>query len=65
MATMEPEKLDAIARYITGFYPAGRTVDWDDALYRVEVAFGIDLPESMLDPVILAIKKAVRAERQA
>lgn len=55
---------DAAAEYIAGFYPKGTPVDWDDALYRVESAFGIDLPDQMLDPVILKIKKAVREVRR-
>jgi hypothetical protein len=55
---------DEIARYIVGFYQ-GERIDWDDALDRVEVALGIDLPDQMLHPTIKAIKRAVRKERAA
>lgn len=58
------DQLDKIAEYVAGFYPAGTPVDWDDALYRIEVAFGIDLPEQMTDPLILKIKRTIRAYRR-
>lgn len=60
---MDDLDYDAIAEYICAFYEAGQRIDWDDALYRVESAFEIDLPENMLDPAIVKIKAAVRKYR--
>ena len=56
--------VDEVARYLADFYQ-GQRIDWDDALLRVEHAFDVDLPESMLDPFIKRIKRAYRAEVRA
>ena len=55
---------DEVSSYLADFYQDQR-IDWDDALLRVEHAFGVDLPESMLDPTIKRIKAAYRAEIRA
>lgn len=62
---MEELNYEEMADYITGFYPPGTPVDWDDALFRVEKAFDIDLPEGMLDPVIKKIQAETRKARKA
>jgi hypothetical protein len=62
---MDAELIEEIARYIADFNPPGMPVDWDAALYRVEKAFDIDLPDQMTDPLIKRIQKVVRAERRA
>lgn len=61
---MTDKEIQDIAEYIADFYKDS-AVDWDDALYRAESAFHIDLPESLLDPTIVKIKREVRAIRKA
>lgn len=56
--------IDEVASYLADFYQNSR-IDWDDALYRVECAFDVDLPENVLDPLIKRIKSAYRAEIRA
>jgi hypothetical protein len=56
--------VDEVARYLADFY-SGARIDWDDALFRVETIFHVDLPENMLDPLILKIKETYRAELRA
>lgn len=59
------DQLDDITDYACSLYPNPEDrVDWDDFLFRVEQVLDIDLPESMLDPVIVRIKKAVRQARK-
>lgn len=60
---VEPALLEKIVDYLDGFYTDG-PVDWEDALYRVEEAFHIDLGESMEDPTIKRIQRAVRKARK-
>jgi hypothetical protein len=55
--------MDEVADYICSFYDNGTRIDWDDALYRVETAFDVDLPDNMLSPEIKAVKAAVRKYR--
>ena len=54
---------ESIAEFILDWYQKER-IDWHDALYRAEVHFEIDLPESMTDPFILKIKKEVASLRK-
>jgi hypothetical protein len=56
--------VDEVARYLADFYD-GERIDWDDALSRVENVFNVDLPESMLDPLITKIKRTYQAEVRA
>lgn len=45
------------------FYRPGAP-DWDDLAYRVESRLNIDLPEQWVDPLMKAIKSAVRKDRR-
>lgn len=58
------ELLEAATGIVCDWYPPPAPVDWDDALDRVESYLNVDLPESMLDPLILNIQRSVRAARR-
>lgn len=57
---MDTEK---IAEFILDWY-GDSPIDWDDALYRVETHFDIDLPVSMLHPTVIDIRKTVTKLRR-
>lgn len=63
---MDQEILERIAEIALSYYALSERMDWDDLLYRAESDLGIDLPENMLDPKIIEIKKYMnRARREA
>lgn len=64
---MTDDELDEIVDYALGWIgEPGTAVDWDDLLYRIEGAFELDLPDQMLDPINVRIKKAIlKARREA
>jgi hypothetical protein len=61
---LQPGPEEEIVEYALGFVPATGPIDWDDLLYRIEVAFGIDLPSNMAAPEITRLQKAIRTARR-
>ncbi len=65
--TITEDQMEEIVDYALGVlpeYPAP-VPDWDDLLYRIECVFDLELGDSMSDPDVVAVQKAIRAGRRA
>jgi hypothetical protein len=69
MSTTSPAvveaQIDEIIEYALGFVGEDR-IDWEDLLFRIELAFDFDLPTQFDDPMIKFLKaKILKARREA
>lgn len=49
-----------IEEFADGWAPDDGRIDWDDYLFRLEVTYHVDLPESLSDPEIRRIQRITR-----